>query len=108
MAWRIRDRATFEALRRSPHRARRGPVTVSYVGTGDGPARVAYAVGRRVGGAVVRNQVRRRLRAIVAELEATVPGAYLLAVGPDSAAVRYPDLKQQVTDAMAAASRRRR
>ena len=30
-----------------------------------GPPRVAYAVGRRVGGAVARNRVRRRLRAVV-------------------------------------------
>lgn len=33
-----------------------------------GRTRVGYAVGRRVGGAVVRNRVRRRLRALVDEL----------------------------------------
>ena len=33
-----------------------------------GRTRVGYAVGRRVGGAVVRNRVRRRLRALIDEL----------------------------------------
>ena len=107
MAWRVRDRATFEALRRSPHRSRRGPVTVTYVGLGEsGQPGVAYAVGRRVGGAVIRNRVRRRLRAVVAELDGMLPGAYLVAAGPESRGATYLELQQHVTEAVAAASRR--
>ncbi len=71
VVWRIRDRATFEALRRHGQRSRRGPITVTYVVSGDDSVpRVAYAVGKRVGGAVVRNRLRRRLRAVVAEASA--------------------------------------
>ena len=67
MVWRIQDRATFEALRRSGRRARRGPVTVTYAAVRPAPEpRVAYAVGKRVGKAVVRNRLRRQLRAAVA------------------------------------------
>jgi ribonuclease P protein component len=56
------------------------------------PPRVAFAVGRRVGNAVVRNRVRRRLRALAREHAAGfAPGhAYLVAAtfGADSATYR--------------------
>ena len=39
---------------------------------------VAYAISRHVGGAVVRNRLRRRLRAIVSARASTMAGAYLL------------------------------
>ena len=59
-------------------------VTCAVVGPRSEPPRVAYAVGRRVGGAVARNRVRRRLRAATrahaGELE---PGrAYLVGARP--------------------------
>ena len=76
-------------LRRSGTRVRSGVVTVTHLPTpltGDEPPRVAYAIGRRVGGAVERNRVRRRLRAAWRALAAepgTVPsGAYLVSVQP--------------------------
>src|SRR4051794_27092213 len=66
LTWRIRDRATFARLRASSTRSRVGPITVTFVHDEVGtPPRVAYSVGRKVGNAVVRNLVRRRLRAIV-------------------------------------------
>ena len=69
VTWRVTDRATFEALRRSGRRARCGPVSVVYLPDGGDRARVGYAVGRRAGGAVERNRLRRRLRAVVREIE---------------------------------------
>ena len=112
MVWRIRDRATFEALRRSGRRARRGPVTVTYapVRSDPGaPARVAYAVGKRVGGAVERNRLRRRLRAIVAETaDGVPPGAYLIAAGPEAAGTGFEELKRTVAAAMTSATEERR
>jgi ribonuclease P protein component len=105
--WRIQDRATFEALRRSHSRVRRGPVTVTYA-TGDTPPpRVAYAVGKRVGKAVVRNRLRRRLRAAVASVAGLQPGAYLVAADPGATGLSYEDLRTQVAAAMTAASGRR-
>jgi ribonuclease P protein component len=110
VVWRIRDRATFEALRRDGQRSRRGHITVTFVVTGDESApRVAYAVGKRVGGAVVRNRLRRRLRTVVADASASLaPGAYLVAAGREAAGLPYEDLKAQVTAAMTSASRDRR
>lgn len=102
--WRIRDRATFDELRRSRLRVRHGPISVTFVpDAGTDPPRVAYAVGRRVGTAVVRNRLRRRLRAIVAEQEQAgvlAAGAYLVAVRPEAAVLSFEELKTTVTSAM--------
>jgi len=109
VAWRIRDRATFEALRRSDRRARRGPVTVTYAAVDEAPEpRVAYAVGRRVGKAVVRNRLRRQLRAVVGDGAGLEPGAYLVAADPAAAKLSYEDLRTTVVTAMTAASGGRR
>jgi ribonuclease P protein component len=97
--WRIRDRATFAALR-GGRRGHAGPVRVTWVpGVDDAPPRVAYAVGRRVGSAVARNRIRRQLRAVVAELAAELaPGAYLVAYrsGPPAA---FAELRRHVVAA---------
>lgn len=102
--WRVRDRATFAALR-TGRRGHAGPVRVTWVPEPgrDAPPRVAFAVGRRVGPAVARNRVRRQLRAVVAELAAGLePGAYLVAYrgtpGPP-----FAELRRQVAAAATAA-----
>ncbi|MGQ0520466.1 MAG: ribonuclease P protein component [Actinomycetota bacterium] len=96
------DTATFLALRRSRRRARRGPITVTFVhGVPTGPPRVAYAVSRAVGGAVVRNRLRRRLRAVVFELGPTLgPGAYLVGAAPEAASLPFRELKAMVSGAL--------
>ncbi|MDQ1402456.1 MAG: Ribonuclease [Actinomycetota bacterium] len=66
---------------------------------------MAYAIGKRVGGAVVRNRLRRRLRAIVGELGRLVhPGAYLIAAAPEATALPYGDLRALVSDALTTVS----
>ncbi len=109
MVWGIRDRATFEALRRSDRRARRGPVAVTFTPVNEASEpRVAYAVGKRVGKAVVRNRLRRRLRAAVEGTTELAPGAYLVAADPGALGLSYEDLRTKVTTAMTAASGERR
>ena len=97
------DPRVFAALRAEGRRVRRGPVTITWLpGDSGQPPRVAYAIGRRVGGAVVRNRVRRRLRAITADLAPQMhPGAYLLGAGREAASVPYEELKRAVTEALA-------
>ncbi len=104
----IRDRATFIALRRSRRRARRGAITVTWVpGTGTDPARIAYAVGRKTGTAVVRNRVRRRLRAAARECRGHLgPGAYLVGATADAASLPYARLRSSFSEALDALTAR--
>jgi len=106
LTWRIRDRATFTALRRQP-RVRRGPVSVAFLRAPDGPPRVAYAIGRAAGPAVARNRLRRRLRAIVATVPLS-PGAYLIAAGPEAGGLAFTALAAVVGDGLRAAGHDRR
>jgi ribonuclease P protein component len=99
LIWRIRDRATFEALARA-RRIRRGPLSLRYLpGDDTMPPRVAFALGRNVGSAVQRNRARRRLRsAIAGNAPRVAPGAYLFGGGPDVVTVSYEVLERAVRE----------
>ena len=73
----------------------RSALSVRRVDGPSGPPRVAYALGRRVGSAPVRNRLRRRLRAVVASLEPELrPGsAYLIAARPEAVRMSTPELE---------------
>lgn len=81
---------------------RRGPITITWLpGDSAGGVRVAYAVGRKVGGAVVRNRVRRRLREVIREERLRLqPGAYLVGSGAEAAGLSYGELKATVCEAL--------
>ncbi len=68
LIWRVRGQSSFRALARG-RRRRAGNLEVraAVLGSSGEPPRVAFSVGRSVGGAVTRNRVRRRLRAAVRE-----------------------------------------
>jgi len=99
LIWRIRDRATFEALARA-RRTRRGPLSLRYLAGDEAvPPRVAFALGRNVGSAVQRNRARRRLRSAIARNpEGLAPGAYLFGGGPDVVTVPYEVLERAVRE----------
>jgi ribonuclease P protein component len=90
-------------LRRSGTRVRSGAVTVTHLASStaiDTPPRVAFAIGRRVGPAVARNRVRRRLRSILRDL-ATEPGripggAYLISVQPRAVTSTFVQLTRDL------------
>jgi ribonuclease P protein component len=102
LTWAVRDRETFARFRASRARARVGAVTVTFVPGGtDMPPRVAYQVGRRVGGAVERNRVRRRLRAVIGEAAGELaPGSYLIGAGPSAASAGFDELRTMVRSAL--------
>lgn len=62
------------------------------------PPRVAYAVGKRVGPAVVRNRVRRRLRAAAQTHRAALApgGAYLFGAAPAAASAPWAEIDAAV------------
>lgn len=95
LTWRVRDRETFRRLRTQGRRTRRGPLTVTFVDTSPSdPPQVAYAIGSKVGGAVVRNRLRRRLRAIAHEAAPQLPpGAYLITAAPAAADLTFGELR---------------
>ena len=102
---RLSDPAAFARLRTTRSRARAGALWLAWVPAPD-PPRVAYAIGKRVGGAVVRNRLRRRLRAVFAALpEAAVPGGdYLVGAQPEAATLSFPELSALVSGLLASVS----
>jgi ribonuclease P protein component len=55
------------------------------------PPRVAFAIGRRVGGAVGRNRLRRRLREL-ARVSALPGGTWLIGAGEGAASASFGEL----------------
>ncbi len=103
----VKGRRAFAALAQSRRRVRRGTITVTWVpGDPAEPPRVAYAVGRRAGGAVVRNRIRRRLRAVIRDLSSELaPGSYLVGAGGQAASLSYGELRATVSEALRAVVR---
>ncbi|MBI2709833.1 MAG: ribonuclease P protein component [Actinobacteria bacterium] len=90
---RVRGRRAFDAFHQPQRRAAAGVVQVRWAPGGLAPA-VAYAISRRIGGAVTRNRVRRRLRAAFDEIADRSPqllpaGRYLVTVSPAAALAPY-------------------
>lgn len=74
--------------------------------------RIAFAITKRVGGAVVRNRLRRRLRAICSDLVRTgagpVPaGALLISAGPEAVRRTPDELRNDVVRLLDALDARR-
>ena len=106
----MRRSADFERTVRSGVRAGRSTVVVHLVtrtDPGPGPA-VGFVVSKGVGNAVVRNRVKRRLRALATErLTVLPPGTDLVvrALGP-AADADYAGLGQDLDGALRTAGRR--
>ena len=82
-----------------------GKHTVTYVNRAetDGPARFGFIVSRQVGGAVVRNTIRRRLKALCFEsLDSVAPGSdVVIRALPSAASASFADLRDEVTRCLA-------
>lgn len=89
-AHRLKDGATFREAIRSGRRAGRrtlvvhllvgGTVAGTDVRTAPVPPRVGFVVSKAVGNAVIRNQVKRRLRHLAREHVSSLPGSAVLVV----------------------------
>src|SRR5690348_12553152 len=91
-AHRMRLGHEFEAAVRRGRRAGRRTLVVHATRTDERgePARVGFVVSRSVGTAVVRNRVKRRLRAATAARMGTLPADVLVVVRANPAAASVP------------------
>jgi len=109
---RITRRAAFAELQRSRARGASGPVRVTFLPAPSGDPgvfpQVAYAIGRNCGGAVVRNSLRRRARAVVHSTAADLArGSYLVRLEPGAAAQAPSVFRDDVAAALLKAGRER-
>jgi ribonuclease P protein component len=97
----MRKQAEFALAVRRGSRAGRRLVSghlIVRAESGDEPARIGFVVSRAVGGAVVRNKVRRRLRHLTRGYLDSLPGGSLLVVRahPQAAVARQADLAAEL------------
>lgn len=109
-AHRLRRRSEFTTAVRTGRRAGRSTLVVHLrIGDGAGPvpARAGFIVSRAVGGAVVRNTVRRRLRHLVRPHLAELPAGSALVVRAQPAAAKASSrrLAADLASALRAATR---
>ena len=106
--WRLSDPAAFARLRSTRQRARTDALWLAHAAPLDPaiPPRVAFAISRKVGGAVVRNRIRRRLRAALLAVELPA-GDYLVGATPAAAHATWIELNQQVSGMIRSISSRR-
>jgi ribonuclease P protein component len=92
---RLRKRREFEECYASGVRVSGRHVQIFLLpGAPSGPPRLGISVPRRVGTAVVRNRVRRRLRELFRRRRPPLPGGLRLVVNvrPSAAAASFPEL----------------
>jgi len=94
---RLRKRADFAEVMRKGRRARHPLLQLVALRTDSNTTRVGFSVSKQVGGAVIRNRVKRRLRMIVRGLD-WVPGVDLVIVARSGAdSVSYGELTSIVS-----------
>lgn len=82
-------------MQRTGRRIRLGSILIVYTSKADGPSRVALTVSKKVGNAVVRNRVKRRLReAVRAQLD-SIPDGHEVVI------IAHPQASEQSQYALA-------
>ncbi|MEE1618547.1 ribonuclease P protein component [Brachybacterium sp. J144] len=113
MTWsrhRLRTGDEFRAVTRGGVRSARSHVVVhlSLLPQGTGAPRVGFVVSKKVGNAVIRNRVTRRLREIVRPRLGELPAdaAIVVRTLPGIAELPFAELEAEVDGALGAASRK--
>ena len=103
MPGRIRTRRQFALLAKPTSRGQSGPLRISFVvpASDDSQVAVAYAISRKVGNAVVRNKIRRRLRALFDEFDPQPQsGIYLINCGFETGKLSHDELQQHLRQSL--------
>lgn len=106
---RVRTRRQFALFATPSGRGQSGSLRISFVAesTESSSVAVAYAISRKVGNAVVRNRIRRRLRALVDQLDPQPkPGKYLIRCGNETRDLSYDELQYHLNEALQRAGAR--
>lgn len=104
MTGRLHGRSVFDTLREQGVRVRTGWLWCSMLIDPElGQPQVGYAIGRRVGNAVQRNRLRRRLRVLLERHGGGLPaGRYLIGVSPRATQPTWDELGTAVERLVAA------
>ena len=97
---RLSGASEFDEVLRSGRRIRRGGVTLVAHRRPGGLPGIGLVVGRRVGGAVVRNRAKRRLRAALREVTLAEATDYVVIATPVVATAPFQELCGWVRDAI--------
>ncbi|MGD0053856.1 MAG: ribonuclease P protein component [Acidimicrobiales bacterium] len=103
MPGRVRTRRQFALFTTPTGRGQSGPLRINFVAKANeaSPVNVAYAISRKVGNAVARNQLRRRLRALMDQLNPQPrPGLYLIRCGVETGQLSYAQLEHHLHQAL--------
>ena len=100
MTNRIRERDAFERLRRNGTRIHSTSLWCNFLSDPvTTPTRTAFAISRAVGPAVVRNRLRRRLRALLSARQRTdplPPGSLLIGARPGAVELTFDQLRVEL------------
>lgn len=77
---RLRRRREFEFVQGKGRKAVRPGIVALWITSGDGPARLGIAAGRKIGGAVTRNRAKRWIREWFRKTSSTLPAGLQLVV----------------------------
>jgi len=95
---RLRARSDFARVMRRGRRSRHALLQCVASRNVEANSRIGYSVSKQVGGAVVRNRVKRRLRMIVREFD-WAPGFDVVIVArPEARSATYGELRQAVQE----------
>ena len=88
----LRDGAAFTRVYGTGSRRRVGEILVISAPGEEGPPRVGVVAGRRVGSAVVRNRVKRRLREALLRAELTEATSYIIVALPGIGGAKFVEI----------------
>ena len=102
MPGRVSTRRQFAEFSAPTGRGQNGLLRIVFVEKPDqGNCKVAFAVSKKVGNAVVRNRIRRRLRASFDGLSpAPKPGLYLIKCSPGTGNLSYDEIQHHLQGAL--------
>jgi ribonuclease P protein component len=100
--------ADFDRVYKQGRRHFSSHMTVFYLRQMGGESRIGFTVGRVLGGAVVRNRIKRRLREAVRQWRAILNGPVDVVINPKKSAlkVEFPILLEEINRAFEVIARK--